>query len=295
MHEKARSRMWVSVAILTVVVVVAVAALRGNVHTSQRRVGIIGGVPVASSTLPALTYLHVQWGHTVVQCTGTLVAPNAVLTAAHCVENSHTGEVAGAAQVRVLVGRLSSASARHPRSTVTRIVVFGGPRYPTESADVALLVMSTLTTPSPIPLAPGDSWSGAPRADMVGWSASNLLPRAFLDAHFSHPEKVIAPTVAQTSGWCEAKVWNFDARYDLCAIDPPSYSTGGCVGASGAPLVASNMSPIVEIGMVIKGPAGCSPRRPTVFIRIGAIRRWITAQLAATDTQGGKEIGAARS
>jgi trypsin len=274
-RDKARARIWVFVAVVTVVVVIAVVALRGNAHTSQRRVGIIGGVPVASSTLPALTYLHVRWGHAVVQCAGTLVAPNAVLTAAHCVENSHTGKVAGAAQVRVLVGHLSSASARHPRSTVRRVVVFGGPRYPTESVDVALLVMSTLTTPSPIPLASEDSWSGAPRADMVGWSTSNLLPGAVLDAHFSHPEKVIAPTVVQTSGWCEAKVWNFNARYDLCAMDPPSYGTGGCVGASGAPLVASNMSPTVEIGMVIKGPAGCSPRRPTVFMRIRSYTRML--------------------
>ena len=114
---------------------------------------------------------------------------------------------------------------------------------------------------------------------------------AVLPNELSRPEKVVAPTVVQASGWCEAKVWNFNARYDLCAIDPPSYSTGGCVGASGAPLVASNMSPTVEIGMVIKGPAGCSPRRPTVFMRISAIRGWITAQLAAASALDGKDTG----
>jgi trypsin len=278
--------------VLTVVVVVAVVVLRGNAHTVQRRVGIIGGVPVASSTLPALAYLHVQWGRTVVQCAGTLVATNAVLTAAHCVENSHTGKVAGAAQVRVLVGSLSSASARHPRSTVTRVVVFGGPRFPTESADVALLVMTTLTTPSPIPLASGNSWPGAPRADMVGWSTSNLLPRAVLDAHFSRPEKMMAPTVVQTSVWCEENVSRFSPRYNICAIDPPSYNTGGCVGASGAPLVASSTSPALEIGMVIRGSDGCSTHRPTVFIRISAVRGWITAQLAAANALDGKDTGA---
>lgn len=63
------------------------------------------------------------------------------------------------------------------------------------------------------------------------------------------------------------------------------------VTASGAPLVASNMSPTVEIGMVIKGPAGCSPRRPTVFIRMSTIRGWITAQLAVANAQDGKHIG----
>lgn len=126
---------------------------------------------------------------------------------------------------------------------------------------------------------------------MVGWATGDLLPRAVFDAQFSHPEKVIAPTFVQTSGWCKAKVWNFDAKYDLCAIDPPSYSTGGCVGASGGPLVASNMSPAAEIGMMIRGPAGCSPHRPTVFIRISAIRGWITAELAAANALDGRDTG----
>jgi secreted trypsin-like serine protease len=283
--------MWVVVAVLTVVMVIAVAALRENAHTSQRRVGIIGGVPVASSTLPALAYVRIRWGHAVVQCTGTLVAPSAVLTAAHCLESSRTGKVAAAAQVRVLVGRLSATSARHARLIVRRVVVFGGLPHSTESGDVALLLMNTSAPRSPIPLSSGDGWLGAPRADMVGWSTSNLLPRAVFGAHFSRPEKVIASTIVQTSGWCEANVGSFNARYDLCAVDPPSYGTGGCVGASGAPLVASNASPAVEIGMVIEGPAGCSPRRPTVFIRISAIRGWITAQLAADNAQGGKNIG----
>lgn len=127
---------------------------------------------------------------------------------------------------------------------------------------------------------------------MVGWSTGDLLPRAVLDTQFSHPEKMIAPTVVEASGWCEARVWNFDARYDLCAIDPPSYSTGGCLGASGGPLVANKTLPAVEIGMMIRGPAGCSPHRPTVFIRISAIRGWIMAQLATANALSGKNTGA---
>jgi secreted trypsin-like serine protease len=285
MRDKARVRIWVSVAVLiAVAVVIAATALGGDAHKSQPRAGIVGGVPVASTTLPALAYVRIRWQRSIAQCTGTLVAPNAILTAAHCLESSSTGNVAAAAQVRVLVGHLSDASERHPGLTIKRIIVFRGSRYPTDGADVALLVMNTPTTLSPIPLASGDRWSAAPRAEMVGWSTDELLPRAILDSQFSQPEKVIAPTVVQTSGWCEAKVWHFGARYDLCAIDPPSYSTGGCLGASGTPLVASNTLPAVEIGMLIRGSDGCSTHRPTVFIRISAVRGWIQAQLVTIST-----------
>jgi len=296
MHNRGRSRIWVVVSVLTALVVgIAAAVLHGGAHTPQRRVGIIGGVPVASSTLPALAFVRIRWRHTVVQCTGTLVARNAVLTAAHCVENAHTGQVAAAAQVRVLVGRLDGTSAHHPGLTIERVVIFGGSRRPTENADVALLVMGTSTALSPILLASEDRWSGAPRAKMIGWSTGDLLPQAVLDTKFSRPDKVSAQTVVQAAGWCEANVWHFDARYDLCAIDPPSYSTGGCVGASGGPLVASNTSPAVEIGMVTRGPAGCSPHRPTVFIRISAVRGWITAQLAAANALDGHDTSATDS
>ncbi len=285
MHDKARTRIWVSATVLTaVVVVIAVAALRGGTRTLQPRAGIIGGVSVASTTLPALTYVRIRWRHSIVQCTGTLVAPNAILTAAHCLESSRTGKVAAAAQVRVLVGHLDDANARHPGLTIGRVVIFGRSRSAANSADVALLVMDTSTTLSPILLASEGRWSGAPRAEMIGWSAGELLTRAILDSQFSQPEKVVAQTVVQTSGWCEEKVWHFSPRYDICAIDPPSYNTGGCVGASGAPLVASNTSPAVEIGMVIRGSDGCSTHRPTVFIRISAVRGWINAQLATVGT-----------
>jgi secreted trypsin-like serine protease len=285
MHHKTKIGKYATVTVLTgVAMVVAAAALRGGTHTPQRRIGIIGGVPIKNSTLPALAYVRTRWWHRVAQCTGTLVAPNAVLTAAHCVENSRTGRVAAAAQIRVLVGRLSGANVHHPGLTIGRVVVFDGSGPVTESADVALLVMGTPTTQLPILLASGDHWLGAPQAEMIGWSTDELLPRAVLDTQFSRPEKVIAQTVVQTSGWCEERVSHFNPQYDICTIDPPSYNTGGCVGASGSPLVASNMSPTVEVGMVIRGPAGCSTHRPTVFVRISAVRGWIAAQLATTST-----------
>ena len=292
-RHKTLSRKRVAVALLTgVVLVVTGTVLRGGSHTSQRRVGIVGGVPVASSTLPALSYVRIRWGRRVVQCAGALVTGNAILTAAHCLENSHTGRVAAAAQVRVLVGHLDNANAHHPGLTIRRVVTFDRPQLGTENADVAILVMDAPTTLPPIILTSEDSWSGAPGAEMIGWSADNLLPHAVLDIQFSRPEKVAAQTIVQTSGWCEENVSHFNPRYDICAIHPPSYNTGGCVGASGSPLIANGVSPPVEIGMMIRGSVGCSTRRPTVFIRISAVRGWITSHLTAFIASDGNDTNA---
>lgn len=260
-----------------------------------RRDGIIGGVPAVNTTLPALAYVRVRWGRVVIQCTGTLVAPNAILTAAHCVENRAASKVAAATQLRVLVGRLDGASLRHPGLRVGRVVTFDSSHTAAEGADVALLIMNMPIALPPIHLASEDQWSSAPRAEMIGWSIGELLPSAILSSQFSMQEKVTAQTFVQTPEWCEDEVDSFSRRYNMCAIDPPSYSTGGCVGDSGGPLVASNTRPSIEIGMVIRGAAGCSPRRPTVFIRIDAVRGWIMAQLSAVSRLKGNRTSATDS
>ena len=199
------------------------------------------------------------------------------------------------------LGRLSRARARDGRElTVRRVVVFGGPRYSTESADVALLVMSTLTTPVSDSSCVRRRVVGCSTSSMVGWSTSNLLPRAVLDARFSRPEKVIAPTVVQASGWCESKGVELSTRGMISA--PLTLHRGVIVqvaarALSGAPLVAKRTCVTCRwIGHGDQGP-GRMLSAPThcYCIRISAIRGWITAQLAAANAQGGKDIGATGS
>jgi secreted trypsin-like serine protease len=87
-------------------------------------------------------------------CTGTVVAPNVVLTAGHCGVDDTTGAALDPSGYAVVTGSVDwTNQAARQVSPVSRVIV--NPRYDsgTDAFDAAVLVLSRPTTAPAIPLA----------------------------------------------------------------------------------------------------------------------------------------------
>ncbi len=101
---------------------------------------VIGGQPAAPGTFPWMAYVLDLCGSSIGQCSGTVVAPNLVLTAGHCAENMQTGVVNEASGYRVLTGNVDAGAPATEKQTsgVTRVIVCSCRDRHTAVGDVAL-------------------------------------------------------------------------------------------------------------------------------------------------------------
>jgi len=211
-------------------------------------------------------------GNSIGQCSGTVVAPNLILTAGHCAENTQTGVVNEASGYRVITGNVDAAAPETERqsSEVTRVIPCPCHDRHTAVGDVALLALSTPTTAPAITLASSPHAGTAAR--LAGWG----------DTYYNQTTPVErlrwAPTVVQSPDWCEREASQFSPASEICAIDPPNHQTGACNGDSGGPLLVAEPSAVggmAQIGVASHVYDACATTSPSVFTRVEAISAWV--------------------
>jgi hypothetical protein len=84
---------------------------------------IIGGSSAEGGTFPWLAYIEDRRGDEVGVCTGTVVAPNLILTAGHCGENTTTEVENPATGYHVATGSLDPFSLEAHVSAVSEVIV----------------------------------------------------------------------------------------------------------------------------------------------------------------------------
>jgi chymotrypsin/chymotrypsin-like protease len=258
--------------------------LAGAMVVPSGALAIIGGQGARPGALPSLAkVLDYYHPGLVYECTGTVVAPRLVLTAAHCAENVESGIVNSASDYRIVTGNVDWTVRPRQVLSVARVLPYPqyqrtGPQW--GSGDAALLLLTGRTNAPPIRLArSSDSalWQAGVGAMIAGWG--DRYPG---QAH--RPERLQwAQTVLQSPEWCVDHGINFRPLAQLCSIDPPRYATGGCNGDSGGPLIVkpSNREP-VEVGILraVVEPAGvkteCPTTEPTVYTRSEAVAAWVS-------------------
>jgi len=254
---------------------------------------IVGGTPASPGTWPSLAFIENSLpGGGYYLCTGTIVAPNVVLTAGHCAVDESTMTVYPPQQYGVVTGSLdwTDAATRQLRP-VSRVVVYpgflkiagsNGELY--ADGDAALLQLEIPTAAPAMPLAsdPGDSglYASGTAAAIAGWGLTS--------AGGSTPDQLQwAITVVQSSTYCTQQANDdfgalFDSFDQTCAIDAPTDAAGTCQGDSGGPLVAASADGgIVQIGITSWAQASCSTTVPDFFTRTDVLSAWITRWLAA--------------
>jgi trypsin len=266
------------------------ASARAAAHAS-----IIGGQTGSLAEYPSLTFIEAREGKHGFTCTGTVVAPRIVLTAAHCVEDIERGTLTPAADYLVATGIADPSTA--PSENIFKIAethVFPGFDPGSLRGDAAILVLDSPTSTPPIPLAgAADSalYAGGTGVGLAGWGVT--APRAK-----EIPASFRSTTVTeQSSQFCRKHTKSFNPEFSpsiqLCTLETPKKTSGGCFGDSGGPGVAHRADgTLVQIGIISLGAPGCDTKMPNILTRADRISPWVAEWAAAIEAGGPRPPGA---
>jgi hypothetical protein len=242
---------------------------------------IVGGQPANPGEYPWMAALvdsgtsNPEFGQF---CGGSLIDPQWVLTAAHCVF-ANNGTVAPPSAIDVVVGinNLSdgpTAGSSGQRRHLSQIIVHPNYNSNTNDSDIALLHLASAVTlngtvQTITPLGSGNAALANAGVDAVvtGWGDTTGN-----DNYSNELREVTVPIVSNTS--CN-QVYGGITSNMLCA----GYAAGGkdsCQGDSGGPLIVPNGSGGWFLAGAVSFGTGCAlPNIPGVYARISPFKSWI--------------------
>jgi secreted trypsin-like serine protease len=237
---------------------------------------VIGGSPATPHQAPWAAEVDSQVTATLgASCSGSVIAPGYVLTAAHCVEDVTTGAAYRPDEMRVSTGSPSRSGARQVLA-VRAVHVDPDFDRKTLFADAAVLELASPTDATAIPLestALDASLTPGTPATVAGWGITD--PSASVE-----PDLLQTGTLAlQSDVWCASALAPyrlFDAAAMRCAA-VPGFGVRVCHGDSGGPLtVTDGEGNDVLVGVTSWSDASCGPVA-SVFTRVAAIAPWVDA------------------
>jgi secreted trypsin-like serine protease len=244
--------------------------------TAAPSTAVVGGHDASAGEYPSVA--RVSYGAFL--CTGTLIAPDWVLTAGHC--SSITGAAVAtpaswpAQLIDVRIGGLHEGEG--DRVPVSRVVM--QPNYLVNAGyDISLLQLSRASTQAPTKVAGAGErslWTPDTLATIAGWGTTS--------------EGGDTPTTLQeadvpitTDAYCAGAYDDFDATTMVCAGFPQG-GVDTCQGDSGGPMFGhAGDGSLRVVGATSFGEGCARPGKPGVYARVGdtTLREWIRSQTPA--------------
>jgi len=254
---------------------------------------IINGRPATIAEFPSLAFVQAREGKTGFSCTGTVVAPRVILTAAHCVEDLERGGFTPADGYAVATGTTDLGEALP--ENVFRVVethVFPGFDLGNLRGDAGILILDRPSPAPPIPLAGAADaafYAGGATVQLAGWGLTRANAKKGADALRT------TPMVVQSASSCKQKTRrnypSFSPTQQLCALDFPAGKSGGCYGDSGGPAIGQRADGSqVQLGVISTGGPFCNTKLPNVLTRADFISAWVAEWIAAIETGAARPV-----
>jgi secreted trypsin-like serine protease len=237
---------------------------------------VISGTPVAAGGFPFAAYISAQLGSGATQaCTGSVITPTVILTAAHCLYLN--GAALPANTFSVTTGSLNRPTSQGP-ANVARVIADPYYNPTTFQNDAALLVLSSATSAPAVALAPaGNSTLYGPGTTVTyaGWGET------VSNDDTSAPIGLLSGTVQiQPNTTCQTAV-EYHPGVTLC-VAGTAFRPATCHGDSGGPLVESTPAGLVQIGITSYGALSGCGIAPDYFTRVSSVQSWIASAVAGT-------------
>ncbi len=224
---------------------------------------VIGGSPTAAGEFPGVGALMYNFGGEVMAgCTGTLIAPDAVLTAAHCIDPALTGGIVPGFSLALdtTTGNLGTVPGRaiHPHESFDiNVTAFDG--LGTFYDVGVVLLAQSITTVEPVKM---------PRPDQAAEIAANL--------------DLDIVGYGRTSNQTNEVGVLFDARTKLVSLNGTEIQVGmgspqpqNCNGDSGGPALADLGDGRRIVGIVSRSFSGVECTMGGIDTRVDAYLTWI--------------------
>jgi secreted trypsin-like serine protease len=247
---------------------------------------IINGRPASIEECPSLAYVQAREGQSGFSCTGSVVAPRVILTAAHCVEIVEEGTLTPPANYAVATG-IANPSQAQPQNVfrVAATHVFPGFDPGILRGDAAILILSSPTSAPAISLAgPADAslYAGGAEVRLAGWGLER--PRARETPENLQATEMLVQTPSSCRQQTRGLPYPYSPTAQVCLL-APSRASGGCFGDSGGPAIGARADGTpVQLGITSTGGPSCSTKLPNVLTRVDYVSAWVSEWIAATES-----------
>jgi secreted trypsin-like serine protease len=235
----------------------------GHVQKMPGNDRIVGGSETTVGNWPWMASLQ-SFGHF---CGGSLVAADAVVTAAHCVEGSSVDDF------QVVVGRHNLAVSDGKVHQVSEIIVHPDYEPFSNDSDIAVILLASASEAKPLRVLQPDQsqWTDAGRtARVLGWGR--------LTEGGELPDRLHEVSVPIVSN----EVANADIAYAgevterMLAAGLAAGGQDSCQGDSGGPLLVNDDDGQPYVAGIVSWGEGCArPNKYGVYTRAASFASWI--------------------
>jgi Trypsin len=248
---------------------------------------VIGGAAASQGQFPYAVYLeanYVAGGSTnTAWCTGSLITPTIVLTAAHCVYDDATGFAILPEDFLVILGLADvSGNTVANQRAVTKVVPDPNFNPVTVQNDAALLILSSPAPAGAVPLplattADAALYAAGQPATVLGYGHTSAAPGSLISLQLQFG----ANGIESNADCGAADTFPYHPAVEMCAA-APGFVPSICNGDSGGPLVVNSATGPVEVGIASHAISGTCGVGPSYFARASSIQPWVASVIAGT-------------